>query len=43
MIKIMQEIELEPSKFDNYPKTTIVKKIDEVLAARQPDLRYKND
>ena len=43
MIKIMKEIELTPEKFDNYPETTIVKKIDEVLAARQPNLRYKND
>lgn len=43
MIKIMKEIELEPSAFENYPETTVVKKVDEVLAARQPDLRYKNE
>ncbi len=41
MVKIMEEIELEPSSFDNYPKTTQVKKIDEVLAARHPDLKYE--
>ena len=43
MIQIMKEIEIEPNKFENYPETTNVKKIDEVLAARQPNLRYKND
>ncbi len=43
MIKIMNEVELCPENFDDYPKTTNVRKIDEVLAARKPDLRYKNE
>lgn len=41
MVKIMKEIELEPEKFENYPSKTIIKKVDEVLAARQPDLKYE--
>ncbi len=43
MIKIMKEIELEPINFDNYPSTTVVKKVDEVLAARQLNLKHKNE
>ena len=43
MIKIMDEINLEPLNFDNYPSKTPVKKVDEVLAARQLNLRYKKD
>ena len=43
MIKIMGEINLEPLNFDNYPSKTPVKKVDEVLAARQLNLRYKKD
>lgn len=43
MIKIMKEIELEPTNFDNYPSTTVVKKVDEVLAARQLNLKHKNE
>ena len=43
MIKISKEIEKNPTDFDNYPKTTMTSKVDEVQAARQPDLRYKND
>ena len=43
MIKIMDEINLEPLNFVNYPSKTPVKKVDEVLAARQLNLRYKKD
>lgn len=42
MLKIAKEIEQDPSEVLKSPKTTPVKKIDETLAARQPDLRYKN-
>ena len=43
MVKIMKEIELEPTNFDNYPSKTETKKVDEVLAARHLNLRYKNE
>lgn len=42
MLKIAKEIEENPQEVLASPKTTPVKKIDETLAARQPDLRYKN-
>lgn len=41
MLKIAQEIEQNPSEVLKSPQSTPVKKIDETLAARQPDLRYK--
>lgn len=41
MLKIAKEIEQNPSEVLKSPKNTPVKKIDETLAARQPDLRYK--
>lgn len=41
MLKIAKEIEQNPSEVLKAPKNTPVKKIDETLAARQPDLRYK--
>lgn len=41
MLKIAKEIEQDPSEILKSPKTTPVKKIDETLAARQPNLRYK--
>ncbi len=41
MIKISEEIEKNPGEVLKSPKTTTVKKIDETLAARQPDLAFK--
>lgn len=41
MLKIAEEIEQSPEDVLASPKTTPVKKIDETLAARQPDLRYQ--
>lgn len=41
MLKIAKEIETNPEIALNSPQTAPVKKIDETLAARQPDLRYK--
>lgn len=41
MLKIANEIEQNPQIATSSPKTTPVKKIDETLAARQPNLRYK--
>lgn len=41
MLKIAKEIEQNSEEVLKSPKTTPVKKIDETLAARQPDLRYK--
>lgn len=41
MLKIAKEIKQNPAEVLKSPKTTPVKKIDETLAARQPDLRYK--
>lgn len=41
MLKIAKEIEQNPEKALSSPQNAPVKKIDETLAARQPDLRYK--
>lgn len=41
MLKIAKEIEENPQIALNSPQKAAVKKIDETLAARQPDLRYK--
>ncbi len=41
MVKISQECEQNPDKILNAPHTTPVKKIDEVTAARHPDLNFK--
>lgn len=41
MLKIAKEIEQNPSEVLKSPKNSPVKKIDETLAARQPNLRYK--
>lgn len=41
MIEIAKEIEQSPDKALNSPQSAPVKKIDETLAARHPDLRYK--
>ncbi len=38
--RIEKEIEEEPSKVLNAPHTTPGSRIDEVLAARQPNLRF---
>ena len=41
MLKIADEIKNNPAEVLKSPKTTPVKKIDETLAARQPNLAYK--
>jgi glycine dehydrogenase subunit 2 len=41
MLKINQEIEEDPEKLHNAPHTTPVKRVDEVRAARNPDLRWR--
>lgn len=41
MLKIAKEIEKSPERALDSPLSTPVKKIDETLAARQTDLRYK--
>lgn len=43
MIKIAQEAETNPENILSAPHTTPVKKIDEVSAARHPDLKYSNN
>ena len=42
MIKINEEINENPEVVLNHPINTPVKKVDETLAARKPDLAYKN-
>ncbi len=42
MLKIAKEIEQNPQKALNSPQKASVKKIDETLAARKPDLRWKS-
>lgn len=41
MLKIAKEIEQSPKKALESPQSAPVRKIDETLAARQPDLRFK--
>lgn len=41
MLKIAKEIEQNPEEVMKSPQTTPVKKIDETLAARHPNLRHK--
>lgn len=41
MLQIAKEIEQNPAEVLKSPQSTPVKKIDETLAARQPDLRFK--
>jgi len=43
MLKINQEIEEDPETLHNAPHTTPVKRVDEVRAARNPDLRWHPD
>ena len=43
MLKIAKEIEENPEEVLKSPKTTPVKKLDETLAARQPNLVFKNN
>ena len=40
MIRIAHEAEVEPEKVLSAPHTTPVKRIDETLAARHPDLKF---
>lgn len=42
MLKIAKEIEENPEEVLKSPQTTPIKKVDETLAARHPDLTYKN-
>ena len=42
MIQIAKDAKENPEKVLNAPHTTPVKKIDEVTAARHPDLKYTN-
>ena len=41
MLKIAKEIETNPQEVLSSPKSTPVRKVDETLAARKPDLAYK--
>ena len=41
MLKIAKEIEENPEEVLKSPKTTPIRKVDETLAARQPNLTYK--
>lgn len=41
MLKIAEEIKNKPQEVLNSPQKTPVKKVDETLAARNPDLRWK--
>ena len=41
MIEIAQEVKDNPDEVLKHPIHTPVKKVDEVLAARKPDLAYK--
>ena len=41
MKKIAKEADENPQKFENYPSLTPIKKADEVNAARNLDLRFK--
>lgn len=43
MIQIAKEVKTNPQEVLNHPKTTPVRKVDEVLAARKPDLAFKKN
>lgn len=43
MLKIANEIEENPNEVLQSPKTTPIKKVDETLAARKPDLTFKSE
>ena len=43
MIQIANEVKTNPQEVLNHPKTTPVRKVDEVLAARKPDLAFKKN
>lgn len=43
MLKINKEIEENPQEIKDAPTTTPVKRVDEVKAARNPDLRWRPD
>ena len=40
MLKIAQEAKINPEKLISAPHNTPVKRLDETLAARKPDLKY---
>ena len=42
MLKIAKEIEDNPDEVLKSPQTTPIKKVDETLAARHPDLTFKS-
>ncbi len=42
MIEIAKEVKSNPEEVLNHPKSTPVRKVDETLAARKPDLAYKS-
>jgi glycine dehydrogenase subunit 2 len=41
MIQIYKEAKEEPERVKSAPHTTVVGRLDEALAARKPNLRYK--
>ena len=41
MIKIAKEIEINPQEVLKSPTKTPIKRVDETLAARKPDLTWK--
>ena len=41
MLKIAEEIKQNPELVNSAPHSAPIKKVDETLAARKPDLRYK--
>lgn len=43
MVQIAKEVKTNPQEVLNHPKTTPVRKVDEVLAARKPDLAYRKN
>jgi len=43
MIKIAEEIKTSPEIVNSAPHNAPIKKVDETLAARKPDLRYKKE
>ena len=43
MLKIANEAKTNPEKIMSAPHKASVKRIDETLAARKPDLRYKKE
>ena len=43
MLKIAEEVKTNPELLTSAPHNAVIKKVDETLAARHPDLKYESE